>query len=557
MNTLKFVVCLFLVMAVMGGVSYAQVTVGYTFNGDSVNDFSGYSVSNAGDVNGDGFADLIVGASGDDNNGIDSGSARVFSGFDGSVLYTFDGDSANDYFGYSVSSAGDVNGDGFADFIVGAYGDANNGTESGGARVFSGFDGSTLYTFDGDSAFDRFGFSVSDAGDVNGDGFADLIVGAYGDDNNGAVSGSARVFSGFDGSILYTFDGDGVGDFFGRSVSNAGDVNRDGFADLIVGAVGDDNNGTNSGIARVFSGLDGSILYNFEGDSVGDNFGQSVSHAGDVNGDGFADLIVGAYLDDNNGNESGSVRVFSGLDGSILYNFDGDSAEDYFGVSVSHAGDVNGDGFADLIVGAHGDNNNGNESGSARVFSGLDGSILHTFDGSSGFDFFGFSVSSAGDVNGDGFADLIVGAYGDDSNGLDSGSARVLLAPTLPVLKYRTETTFSHGLDLNWFPDAADPSAVTGTLVCDGGTPGGFGVKLRSFARIDFLAFGNLPLLIAIDSINFLDSQNLSFDGMGEFTISGASRKNPVLAGFDVYLQIFEISPVISSSPGLRFAVAP
>ncbi|MHC4513958.1 MAG: hypothetical protein ACYS5W_09690, partial [Planctomycetota bacterium] len=397
----------------------------FTFDGDSVRDYFGGSVSGAGDVNRDGHADVIVGARGDDNNGIDSGSARVLSGQDGRILYTFHGDSAGDSFGGSVSGAGDVNRDGYADLIVGAYGDDNNGSDSGSARVLSGQDGRILYTFHGDSAGDLFGLSVSAAGDVNRDGYADVIIGARADDNNGLDSGSARVFSGRDGRILYTFNGDSAGDHFGRSVSGAGDVNRDGHADVIVGAYYDDNNGTDSGSARVFSGKDGRILYTFNGDSAGDWFGFSVSGAGDVNGDGHADLIVGAYGDDNKGPSSGSARVLSGKDGRILHTFDGDSANDVFGWSVSGAGDVNGDGFADLVVGARGDDNSGSNSGSARVLSGKDGTILRTLDGDSAEDQLGDSVSGAGDVNGDGFADLIVGAPLDDNNGLDSGSARV------------------------------------------------------------------------------------------------------------------------------------
>ena len=378
-------------------------------------------------MNGDGFDDLIVGADRDDDNGSNSGSARVFSGLDGSVLHTFLGDAAGDYFGRSVSGAGDVNGDGFADLIVGAPDDDDNGSNSGSARVFSGVDGSVLHTFLGDAAGDYFGRSVSGAGDVNGDGFADLIVGAD-DDDNGADSGSARVFSGADGSVLHTFLGDATLDLFGRSVSGAGDVNGDGFADLIVGASGDDDNGSESGSARVFSGVDGSVLHTFLGDAAGDSFGSSVSGAGDVNGDGFDDLIVGAFGDDDNGSNSGSARVFSGVDGSVLHTFLGDAANDRFGRSVSGAGDVNGDGFDDLIVGADRDDDNGSNSGSARVFSGVDGRVLHTFLGDAANDRFGFSVSGAGDVNGDGFADLIVGAFLDDNNGSDSGSARVFLS---------------------------------------------------------------------------------------------------------------------------------
>ena len=366
-----------------------------------------------------------------DNDGFATGSARVFSGIDGSILYFFSGDSAGDQFGNSVSGAGDVDGDGFADLIVGARGDDNNGLSSGSARVFSGIDGSTLYTFNGDFTGYDFGNSVSGAGDVDGDGFADLIVGAP-RDNNGSYLGSARVFSGIDGSILYTFNADVYS--FGGSVSGAGDVNGDGFADLIVGATNVNQVGVaDVGFARVFSGIDGSILYTFNGDSAGDFFGGSVSGAGDVDGDGFADLIVGAsFALDNDGFATGSARVFSGIDGSILYTFNGDFYR--FGGSVSGAGDVDGDGFADLIVGAINVIQAGvSFAGSARVFSGIDGSPLYTFNGDSAGDYFGNSVSGAGDVDGDGIADLIVGApWALDNDGFASGSAQVFsVAPAV------------------------------------------------------------------------------------------------------------------------------
>jgi hypothetical protein len=419
----------------LGSSVCAQVThlSQFPLNGDSPTDQFGHSVSGAGDVNGDGFDDVIVGALFDDNNGSNSGSARVFCGRTGAILYTFNGDSAGDQFGYAVAGAGDVNNDGFDDLIVGAPFDDNNGTSSGSARVFSGATGAILRTFNGDSAGDQFGFSVSGAGDVNGDGFDDLIVGATGDGNNGAASGSARVFSGATGAILYTFNGDSASDQFGYSVRGAGDANNDGFDDLIVGALQDDNNGTNSGMARVLSGVNGAILRTFNGDSAGDFFGVSVSGAGDVDADGFADLIVGAIQDDNNGVDSGSARVFSGRTGAILYTFNGDSAGDEFGRSVSGAVDVNNDGFDDLIVGAVWDDNNGDMSGSARVFSGATGAILYTFDGDAAGDWFGYDVSGAGDVNNDGFDDVIVGAFLNNNNGDNSGSARVFLSFVLPA----------------------------------------------------------------------------------------------------------------------------
>ncbi len=528
-----------------------QFAAAYTFDGTSAGDAFGQSVSSAGDVNGDGFDDVVVGARGDDSNGSNSGSVEVFSGVNGSVLYTFNGDSANDLFGYAVSGAGDVNGDGFDDVIVGAFGDDNNGNSSGSARVFSGVDGSVLYTFNGDSANDWFGWSVSGAGDVNGDGFSDVIVGAKFDDNNGDNSGSARVFSGVDGSVLYTFNGDFASEFLGHSVSGAGDVNGDGFDDLVVGAPGG-----SSGSARLFSGLNGAS-YTINGDSAGDQFGYSVSGAGDVNGDGFDDVIVGALRDDNNVINSGSARVVSGLDGSQLFIFDGDSTNDWFGYSVSGVGDVNNDGFDDVIVGARFDDNNGSDSGSARVFSGIDGSTLYTFDGDSPNDSFGISVSGAGDTNGDGFSDIIVGAFGDDNNGSNSGSARVFLADSLPVYSFSTNTSSPHFLQQTWQPDGGMPAALTGSIFCTGATPGGSGLVGVSLASQDTVYFGFLPVLVDGSAANLISTTNVTFGSQGEILAMGISRQSPLLAGLHVYVQFFEIAPLVLSSNGLRFLMAP
>ncbi len=449
----------------------------FTFYGDASNDWFGYSVSGAGDVNNDGFPDLIVGAYGDDNTGNGSGSVRVLSGINGGVLHTFNGDSNFDTFGWSVSGAGDANNDGYADLIVGAYFDDNSGSNAGSARVFSGKDGSTLYTKDGDSAGDFFGYSVSCAGDVDKDGYDDVIVGACEDDNGTAIaSGSAKVFHGNTGALIYNFEADSFSDQFGFSVSDAGDVNGDGYTDLLVGAHRDDNNSKiDSGSARVFSGKDGGIFSTFNGDSAGDLFGTAVSGAGDVNGDGYADLIVGALFDDNNGTNSGMARVFSGFTGITLYSFNGDAPGDFFAFSVSGAGDVNGDGYDDVLVGAQTDDNNGTDSGSARLFSGINGSILYTVDGAVG-DHFGVSVSDAGDVNGDGVVDFVVGAYLDGKNGPSAGLAQVISGAVLPL------TTDTHEMSVS--------AASTQNLTIDAGVAN----ALKSYwIFTNFAASGDVP----------------------------------------------------------------
>jgi len=303
----------------------------------------------------------------------------------------------------------------------------------------------------GADAFDRLGFPIS-SGDINGDGFDDVIVSAIGDDDGGTVSGTVFVFFGSasPSAIIDAASADVklIGadalDRFGSSVSS-GDINGDGFDDVIVGAAQDDDGGEDSGTAFVFFGsaspsaiIDAaSADVKLIGADAGDQFGASVS-SGDINGDGFDDVIVGAALDDDGGAVSGTAFVFFGsaspsaiIDAaSADVKLIGVDAGDQFGASVS-SGDINGDGFDDVIVGAPQDDDGGLQSGTAFVFFGSasPSAIIDAANadviliGADASDSFG-SVSS-GDINGNGFDDVIVGALVDDDGGEDSGTAFV------------------------------------------------------------------------------------------------------------------------------------
>ena len=514
-------------------------TAGFVINGVSASDFAGFSVRGAGDVNGDGLDDLIVGAYGDDPNGSYSGASFVvFGKANGTAVelstvqagtggFVINGVAAGDRSGRSVSDAGDVNGDGLDDLIIGAHLDDPNGSNSGASFVVFGKANGTAvelsaveagtggFVINGVSSGDLSGYAVSGAGDVNGDGLDDLIVGAEGDDPNGSDSGASFVvFGKADGTAVelsaveagtggFVINGVSSNDFSGRSVSSAGDVNGDGLDDLIVGADGDDPNGSASGASFVvFGKADGTAveLSNVEagtggfvinGVSSNDYSGFSVSGAGDVNGDGLDDLIIGAVRDDPNGSSSGaSFVVFGKADGTAVelsnveagtggFVINGVSGGARSGNAVSGAGDVNGDGLDDLIVGAYYDSPNGSNSGASFVvFGKADGTAVELSNveaGTGGFvingvaasDVSGKAVSGAGDVNGDGRDDLIVGAFGDDPNGSNSGTAFVVFTPTVAS----TGTDFSQVAAFSVDEDTA--LAINGLTLSDVDLSGG------------------------------------------------------------------------------------
>ncbi len=360
------------------------------------------------DIDGDGHEDVVIGAPKTDNEGEDRGSAFVYYGAASSFtadspleLDDPDGED-NALFGYSVESAGDVNGDGYDDVVIGAPYTDNDGTDWGSTFVYYGSaSGLTAISpvelddpDDEDSA--SFGYSVAGAGDVNGDGYEDVVIGAPWTDNDGLWRGSVFVYYGSAAGLITASpvelddpdDQDNA--FFGWSVSPAGDVNGDGYDDIVIGAYGTGNEGTYRGSAFVYYGSAAGLITAspVELDDPDDEdsayFGWSVASAGDVNGDGYDDIVIGAPKTDNGGLDWGSAFVYygsaSGLTTASQVELDDPDNESYayFGWSVASAGDVNGDGYDDMVSGAPGTDNDGISTGSAFVYYGTTSGLTTT-----------------------------------------------------------------------------------------------------------------------------------------------------------------------------------
>lgn len=475
-------------------------TNGFTVNGANAGDESGASASFAGDVNGDGLDDLIVGAPYATTTASNAGKSYLIFGstsisnplnlseIDGTNGILINGESVFDFSGSSVGAAGDINGDGIDDVIIGAPSASPGAGYSGATYVvfgdgeglaspidLSSIDGTNGIVFNGVNAYDESGTAVSAAGDINGDGTDDLIIGAPfasgGDGAGYVVFGSDQAWvspidlSGLNGTNGFAITAAGEGDSLGISVSAAGDINGDTIDDLIIGAVLAGSVGAYSGASYVVFGsdepwssaidlslLDGSNGFAINGVNANDEAGASVSAAGDLNADGIGDLIIGAPKADPNGGASGaSYLVFgsnqawtsplnlSSLNGTNGVVLNGVSAGHESGTSVSAAGDINADGFDDVIIGAPAAGPDDDGSGASYVVYGHDQAWTATIDlsdldGTNGFviwgvnagDNSGKSVSAAGDLNMDGFTDLVIGARLADPNGDKSGTSYVL-----------------------------------------------------------------------------------------------------------------------------------
>ena len=548
------------------------------------------------DMNNDGVAELAVGAPGDDSAAVDAGSVRVFSGIDGSFLCAVYGSGVNDGFGTAVETVPDANGDGWADLAVGAPRDDDVGTDCGSVQILSARNCSVLSPWAGIAASDELGHALAGPGDINDDGVPDYVVGAPGNSTVYALSGAdgsvvwsltkppsfglhdvdamfgssveampdvdgdgrgdvavgypklsgAWVLSGHDGTTIALYTGAAidlpVGQIretcLGWSLASIGDVNRDGVADLAIGAPLDvlpPGHGYWFGSATVVSGRWHEDWVLAENEHWGEAQGWAVSAAGDVNGDGADDYAVGAPFIG-----AGRVRVHSGADNSVLRELWGQSSGDNHGKSLACAGDVDADGVDDLIVGAPREGG-ASRPGGAWIYSGATGLPLLHFQGSTPFSGFGHAVAGLGDMNGDGRADVIVGApqgpqpatgfsdkpgYVRVYSGVDGAMLREVVGVTVPDADDPADVV---GEAFGYSVSGVGDWNVDGTVDFAVGIPGAGGRygngRVRVYSGVDAAVLSDFWMGPALFDREF----GISVSGSETFDFNGDGRRDLVV----------------------------
>ncbi|MCI0587730.1 MAG: integrin alpha [Planctomycetes bacterium] len=543
------------------GTAFGQAYTTESFLGPAGSYF-GWSVAGLGDLTGNGSPEVAVGApfaapvAGYPAAG--AGQVRVIAGGTGALLYLINGTTLNDRFGASVASIGDVNADGVPDFVVGATQNATvmpcycapgppmQGIFGPGyARVFSGATGVAIYTVTGTAPGDFFGESVAGTGDLDGDAIPDFVVGAPQKTTWNAGIGYVRTVSGLTGTTLLTIPGAPPCLQFGASVAGTGDVDGDGFGDLIVGT-----SVVGSGCARVLSGASGVPLATFTPASPNDGLGASVAGPGDLDGDGAPDFFVGAPNWSPPGLDyAGRARAISGASGNVLFDLVGSAPYRHIGRRVASAGDMDGDAIPD--IGASGD-------GEIAAASGSDGASIFVLAEVA------FSLAGAGDRDGDGLDDVVSGFPTPYGGGYATwgGTARIISMTGVPGGSYLfgAGCTGSSGLvpgigAMGGAPDVGNGNAA-------------FGIRLfraRAIAPAILIAgassqaWGGLPLpfdlgpagipgcslLVAPEA---LISTATSATGLAEIQIP--VPPSPALTGGAVFLQWYVADPGPLLLPG-------
>ncbi len=408
-----------------------EVEVFHSFEGRVAHEQFGWAAIEAGDIDGDGANDAAVSApfarkdQGEQHAGsAELGRVELRSGRSGKLIHEFWGVVPGGRFGTALGKAGDLNGDGVGDIIVGAPGDSES---AGRISVHSGADGSTILERTSTEAGDLFGMEARGIGDWNGDGVPDLLVGAPGADGPAGVdAGRVELLSGRDLSLLMTFDGEREGEGLGRAAWGA--ARHDGHF-LALGAGGGGPEGR--GEVRLYRGESARLLEVIEADRSGVSLGSScVSLVGDVDADGVPDFSISDWQNRARGKMTGRVVIHSGANGERLRVFTGGYGSG-FGTGDGIAGDVDLDGHADLVIGSWLSSRSASGGGAVFLISGATGEVFATWSGRTVGDHVGFDATGLGDVDGDGALDFLISAANSSIRGPDTGRVFIVSGPCL------------------------------------------------------------------------------------------------------------------------------
>ena len=399
----------------------------YTLVGEAAGDQFGWVARTVDDLDGDGVLDFAATAPSHATGGVQSGRVYVYSGRAGKLLFSVDG-KAGYSLGNSVAPAGDVNADGTPDLIAGAPGGGGNRSRAGTALVYSGKDGALLLSLTAGEAGDGFGTKVCSLGDLDGDGHSDVFAGAMYSNAGGSGSGRAYAYSGKTGQLLFTIDAESAGDSFG---SSADCTREEGSNLLVVGAMTAGPKNTGRAYVYDVTNSGAELKFTIDGDQTSSNLGQYfVAIAGDVDADGTTDIYASDWNNAARGLATGRVFIHSGATGELILTLTGTTRGEGFGTSPSTAGDVNRDGHADFIVGAWQHSSAAPAGGRCYLLSGKDGSELATYTSKQPGDTLGFDAVGIGDVDGDGGIDFLVTSAWSPALGPQTGRVFVIAGPT-------------------------------------------------------------------------------------------------------------------------------
>ncbi|MDP7061713.1 MAG: PQQ-binding-like beta-propeller repeat protein [Planctomycetota bacterium] len=428
----------------------------WTANGENSHDAIGHKLHATLDLNGDGTRDFFSINAWADTNGLNNnGLIQAHSGLDGSVIWSHAGTQNGDGLGRILRLPGDVNSDGANDiFIINFDASTNGHIENGFVRALSGANGNVLWQRDGTSNYEWYGYRNSLMEDINGDGVSDFLIASPEASSNGlSANGYVAAIDVVDGSTVWRVDGALSGERVGSGFLYARQMDGNGYRDVVVSNSTAGTNGFfQNGYVMALAGNDGSQMWRVDGASHNRKLGQDLHVINDIDSDGFKDLVVS----DPTGStgiffENGAVTAFSGASGTSLWENSGANFLQRYGAAVEFSRDINGDGMDDLLLGSPDDSLNGlTNNGSVQAVDGTTGAAIWTRSGTVTGDRFGNSLSIVGDVNGDGFADVLTATPEASVGGkIENGSVAMISSSTGNIIWRREGANSGHQLGYN------------------------------------------------------------------------------------------------------------